>query len=237
MTLLEELVADKFRRRVMSEEKLRTAITDAINQYRSDLTANWNECLRRASALQFPSGKVSIPALGESRFSALRDQTKRRIEELARGTGEKSLSIEIASITGSYVLEPSVTLFLVQVSRSLLTSLATLFAAPSAAVELGVLFGGAGSLGGPAGTAIGIASGCAIGWVIDSSLSENIKEKLEKDIGSFLTAVQKDVIEGPRKLPNGKQTGGLRDIFDEAGNFTEDAVRKALYDLLKGEKR
>ena len=73
-----------------------------------------------------------------------------------------------------------------------------------------MLFGTGGTLAGPACTAIGFGVGCAIGYVIDSALTGDIKAKLGESIGLLLSTVERDVFEGPIKLPQGRQKGGLR---------------------------
>jgi len=233
---LENYIAAKFERHVITEGAVRGLVQAALEQYLQETTANRNQLLVAIRQVlhteSIPLGGLMDAAVVENfdkAFSAMFTAVARELSINSVGYGLASLVAgELAGVAcakaAPYVAS-AVTQVITRLAAPLAASLTTSVVAnvslqtalcgltTGGAAAKGALIGGAtGTSIGPIGTAGGLIAGIAIGLVIDLWMTRHFEEKAQQDIQNLLNTLYSSLVVG------GKTHQGLHPMFLDANN-------------------
>jgi hypothetical protein len=225
-------VNDKFRRHVLSEQKLQQDIAGILLGFEEDLAANRN---RLYSQMSLPLAQIRCeqPLAGPA-FEQFRRDVERRGVEMSRQMAPDTVVAGIAEFSSAWlatdVTQAVASRLVVQIIARLGASMAVEgVAAGGATVGGGAAGGGAGSFAGPAGTVIGIGVGIVVGAAVDWWLSDKFEEKIVDQSNLFLDTLETRLREGNGKSPGLRQT--LTEAIKVAGQLQRKAVEQAMQEI------
>ncbi len=228
-----EYASSKFRDKVLSEEKLKSAVSQAIDQFRQDLTANRNAMESKAKVDLASLGLESDIPMTEPEWNALLDTVNRSMEENAREMATGSVGNGIIVVVGSAAAEEAARRLVQQVFSRAAARIATTLATRSVGT-LGIassLGGAGGSLIGPEGTLVGIGVGVAVGALAGYWMDAHFKDKLREQIAEYLDLLEKQILDGnsdDSSLSQGTELGGVRDILAETNRVVDEAMQTGM---------
>jgi hypothetical protein len=225
-------VNEKFRRHVLSEQKLQQDIAGILVGFEDDLAANRN---RLYTQMSLPLAKIRCeqPIAGPA-FEQFRKDVDRRGIEMSRQLAPDTVVQGIAEFSAAWVTtdvtQAVASRLVVQIITRLGASMAVEgIAAGGATVGGGAAGGGAGSFAGPAGTVIGIGIGIVVGAAVDWWMSDKFEEKVVDQSNQFLDTLETRLREGNGKTPGLRQT--LTEAIKVAGQSQRKAIEQAMQEM------
>lgn len=226
---VKQYMTEKFKEHVLSEDKLRTALHDAINQYRDDITANRNELMGQVKATLVTRDVPIDVTVKEGDFGRFADQVHKQAAGMLDGVGEKSaVSGVLANVAGELAGYGA--------SHLLLNFLVSRVGISAGATVVGGVVGGAsGSVAPVVGNVIGVGVGLMVGAAIDWWMTEEFRDKIAIEITGFLHDLEYYTLQGPKDktLPEqGAGWIGVVHIFHDANATVTTSMRQALHQAL-----
>lgn len=218
---LHQLVTEKLEAHVISEERIKQAVTAALTQFVEDLHAVRNRTLAGMHLALAASGipvDIDLSSAGWARFKR---EVVQDMVQMSRHTGGRSIQNGILTIvageTGFHLTYQLVRTFLVQFATLAPKALVPALAAGGGATVTAATAGGAGgSVAGPAGTVVGIGAGLVVGICIDWWCTAYFRAKLSGELAGYLDSVEHALVDGHDETP------GLRQYFSgSAARFHE----------------
>jgi hypothetical protein len=224
-----EYVNSHFQDKVLSSDKLKDTLQEALGQFRDDVSANRNLLYSEIKlALSGGGPPVRFDDRGRDDFVArVMQQASEMTGQIATATVVSGLAALVGGTLTQIAVEQLTIQILTRVATQAAASAATAAAAEGGAIAASTSGGGIlGSLGGPAGTAIGIGVGLVVGVIVDWWMSDRFEDKLTEQIVRYLNVVEHGFVEGTEQDP------GLQRTFDDAVRLIDRSTRQTMIDAL-----
>lgn len=230
-------IKEKFRLHVVSEDSLKKAISEVVNQYQIDLAANRNEMESQAKMVLTSLGTDIDFSRATPDWDAFFQDVEDRRTEMLKSMVNETVFARCLIETGGFVAGlASVNLTQIILERVLsqaATQLATRFAA-GAATALGSSAAGgatAGTVGGPVGTVIGCGVGLAIGITVDKWMTDKFRDDMKRQVSAYLASLEKEILDGSAVVSasgDNKEPRGIKAILAEINRINDETTRKAM---------
>lgn len=228
---------EMFAKDVLSQDQLQHVVQAALGQFRRDVQANQNTLLSQVKIVLVQNKLYTAAQFEGEWFKTFSDHSFARLNSALKGTGTKSLGMNLATMAGSTIAAIATE----QIVRSILTYMATNLTV-TAAVEGGPLVagaaagGGGGSTLGPAGTLIGAAAGLIVGGAIAYVMQSHFENKMTLKCKMALTRLQRNLLYGPPRGAKAMQSviqwQGLKNVLitacDQLNKNAQESMHKTL---------
>ena len=216
-------VNEKYRKHVMSEEYLKSAMADAITVFSENINANRNKMLSEMDAV-FSSSDFPVELkLSDSEMKAFITQIGTEMQKEAKTHGENTATAMIVNFVGSSMIgfaaermvadvatsaarvavSPLIPQVVNSVTNTIMVAVATRCVTPTTALVGGgviastsAIGGEMGAWGGPVGVVVGFGIGAVIGGLVDWWMEKDFKIKMTDEMTGFLNSVEDLIIYG-----------------------------------------
>ena len=223
---LTRYVTEKFEAQLFSEQKLKQAISEALEAFATDIQANNAKLLTSVKASISSSDLPNLPTIHYDQYTE--DLTQTLSVYSTEAASDSVLMFVLTEVTAG-TLGFAAEQLLVNAMTYFATTTATTATAAGGATAASTAAGGAsGSTVGPWGTVAGVGIGIVIGLAIDWWMSEEFAEKLNGELITMLNETEAAILQGPPDKP------GLKEKLENTCRALHEAYQKTLRTQILG---
>ena len=219
-------VTQKFEATLFSEQKLKKAISHALEAFATDIQANNATLLTSVKASISRSDLPDLPTINYDQYTE--GLTKTYIAFSTESASDSTLWFVLTEVTAG-TLGAAAQQLLVNAMTYLATTTATTAAAAGGTTAASTATGTAGgSTVGPWGTVVGFGVGLVIGLAVDWWMSDVFAEKLNGELITMLNETEAAILQGPPDKP------GLKEKLENTCRALHEAYQKTLRTQILG---